>query len=88
MEQGSVRRHDQTNEEKVDDVEDSDTPYNLSRCFWDLLLWVFGFRGSQSSELGASIGEGGGDEDAAKAVEAIEESRVGCMPVLYHQLLC
>ena len=74
--QGTVLRYDQTNEEKVDNVEDSDTPYNLFRGRRNLLSWVFRFRSSQSGQLSASVGEGRGDEDGAEAVEAIEECGV------------
>ena len=83
--QGTVLRYDQTNEEKVDNVEDSDTPYDLLRGSGNLLSWVGRFGGSQSGQLSASIGEGRSDEDAAEAVEAIEECRVRWMPVSNHQ---
>lgn len=74
--QGTVLRDDQTNEEKVDNVEDGDTPYDLFRGPRDLSSWVGRFRSSQSGQLSASIGESRGDEDAAEAVEAIEESAI------------
>lgn len=74
--QGTVLRYDQTNEEKVDNVEDGDTPYDLLRGLRNLLLRVGRFRGSQSGQLSASIGEGRRDEDAAEAVEAVEECGV------------
>ena len=74
--QGTVLRYDQANEEKVDNVEDGDTPYDLLRGPRDLLSWVGRFRGSQSGQLSASIGEGRSDEDATEAVEAIEKCGV------------
>jgi hypothetical protein len=74
--QYTVLWYDQADKEKVHDVEDSDTPYDLVRGPGNLLSWVGGFRGSQSSQLRASIGEGRSDKDAAEAVEAIEECSV------------
>ena len=74
--QGTILRYDQTNEEKVDNVEDGDTPYDLVRGPGNLLSWVGRFRGSQSGQLSASIREGRSDEDAAEAMEAIEERGV------------
>ena len=74
--QRTVLRYDQTDKEKVDNVEDGDTPHDLSRGPGNLLFWVGRFRGSQSGQLSASIGEGRSDEDAAEAVEAIEECSV------------
>ena len=82
---GTVLRYDQTDEEKVDNVEDGDTPHDLLRGPGNLLFWVGRFRGSQSGQLSASIGEGRSDEDAAEAVEAIEECGVRRMPVSNHQ---
>jgi hypothetical protein len=83
--QGAVLRYNQTNEEKVDNVEDGDTPDDLLRGPRNLLLGVLGFRGSQPSQFGASVGERRSDEDAAEAVEAIEECFVRRMPVSIHQ---
>ena len=74
--QGAVLWYDQTNEKKVDDVEDGDTPYDLLRGPGNLFSWVGRFRGSQSCQLSASIGKGRSDENAAEAVEAIEECSV------------
>ena len=83
--QGTVRRYDQTDEEKVDNVEDGDAPHDLLRGPGNLLFGVGRFRGSQSGQLGASIGEGRSDENAAEAVEAIEECGVRVMPISNHQ---
>ena len=74
--QRTVLRYDQTDEEKVDNVEDGDTPHDLLRGPGNLLSRVGRFRGSQSGQLGANIGEGRSDEDAAEAVEAMEECGV------------
>lgn len=71
--QGTVLRYDQTNEEKVDNVEDGDTPYDLLRGPRNLLSWVGRFRSSQSGQLSAGVGKGRGDEDAAETVEAIKK---------------
>ena len=73
---GTVRRYDQTNEEKVDNVKDGDTPYDLLRGPGNLFFWVGRFRGRQPGQLRASIGEGRSDEDAAEAVEAVEKCSV------------
>ena len=73
---GTICRYDQTDEEKVDNVEDGDAPHDLSRGPGNLPFWVGRFRGSQSGQLSASISEGRSDEDAAEAVEAIEECGV------------
>lgn len=75
--QGAIGRDDQPNEEKVDNVEDGNTPYDLFRGPRDLLSWVGRLRSSQSCQLGASVGKCRGDEDTAEAMEAIEESGVG-----------
>ena len=74
--QDAIRGYDQANEEKVDNVEDKYTPHHLFRGSGDLLLWVGRFCGSQSGQLSASVGEGSGHEDAAEAMEAIEERSV------------
>ena len=79
--QRAVRRHDQADEQKVDSVEDEDTVDDLLRGFWDLFLWVDCFGRGQSGQLGASVGEGGGDEDAAKAVESVEEGGIRGVPI-------
>lgn len=71
--QRTVGRHDQPNEEEVDDVEDGDTPYDLFRGPRDLLFGVGRFRSGQSGQFSASVGERRSDEDAAEAVEAVEE---------------
>jgi hypothetical protein len=75
--QGAIGRDDQSNEEKVDNVEDGNTPYDLFRGPRDLLSWVGRLRSSQSCQLGASVGKCRGNEDTAEPVEAIEESGVG-----------
>lgn len=79
--QGTVCRYDEANEKKVDDVEDTDSPCDLIRGPRNLPLWIACFRSSQSCQLGASIGERCSDEDAAEAVEAIEERAVRFVPV-------
>lgn len=82
--QFAVLWDDQANEEKVDDVEDGDTPDDLLRGPGDLLSRIDGFRSSQSGQLSASIGEGRSHEDTAEAVKAVEECLVRCMPVSKH----
>ena len=84
--QGAVLWDDQTHKEKVDNVEDGDTPDDLFRGPRNLPSWVSRFRSSQSGQLGASVGERGGDKDAAEAVEAVEERVVRVMPVSKRQL--
>jgi hypothetical protein len=79
--QGTVCRYDESNKKKVDDVEDTDSPCDLIRGFGNLLLWIGCFRGSQSCQLGASVGERCSDEDTAEAVESIEECAVRIVPV-------
>lgn len=79
--QGTVCRHDESNKKKVDDVEDTDSPCDLVRGLRNLLPWIGSFRSSQSCQLGASVGERCSDEDAAEAVEAIEECAVRLVPV-------
>lgn len=79
--QGTVCRYDESNKKKVDDVEDTDSPCDLIRGLRDLLPWIGCFRSSQSGQLGASVGERRSDEDAAEAVEAIEECAVRIVPV-------
>jgi hypothetical protein len=71
--QGTIRRYDQANEEKVDNVEDRDTPYDLFRGLRNFLSWVGRFRSRQSGQFSTSVGKRRGDEDAAEAMEAIEE---------------
>lgn len=80
--QGTVCRYDETNKEKVEDVEDADTPRDLVRSPRDLLLWINRFRSSQPSELGAGVGERRSDEDAAETLKAIEECGIRVVPVL------
>lgn len=80
--QWAVCRHDQTNEQKVDSVEDQNTVDDLLRGLGDLLLWVDGFSCGQTGQLSASVGKCGGDENTAESVEAIEEGgAVRGMPV-------
>jgi len=79
--QRAVRRDDQTNQEQVDNVEDEDTPDDLLGGPGDLLGGVGSFGGSKTDELGTGVGEGGGDEDTAEAVEAVKEGGPGCVPV-------
>ena len=74
--QGTILRYDQPNEEKIDDIEDGDTPHHLFRGPWDLLSWICRFRSSQSGQLRASVGESRSDENAAETVEAIQECSV------------
>lgn len=47
--------YDQSDEEEVDDVEDSNTPDDLSGSPWDLLLRISSFGSSKSSELSSSV---------------------------------
>lgn len=79
--QGAVGWHDQTDEEEVDNVEDEDTPDDLLRGPWDLLDWVLGLGCGKTDELSAGVGERSSDENTTEAVEAIEEGRVGSVPI-------
>ena len=81
-EKGAVCRHDQADKKKVHDVEDADAPGDLLRSPRDLLLRVGRFRSSQSGQLGAGVCKRRGDEDAAEAMEAIEECAVRVVPVI------
>jgi hypothetical protein len=77
----AVRRHNQSDEEEVDDVEDEDTQGDLFRGPRDLLLGVLGLSGGQTDQLGSSVGESSGDEHSTEAVEAVEEGGVGVFPI-------
>ena len=79
--QWTICRYDQTNKEKIDDVENGDTPHDLLRSSWNFLLWVGGFRGSQSSQFSASVRESCSDEHAAETVEPVEECGVWGVPI-------
>jgi len=76
MVQRAVRRHDQANEEEVDDVENGETPDNLLGSSWDFPQGVGRLGSGQTSKLSASVGEGGRDENRAEALETVEE----CLP--------
>jgi len=77
----AVRRHNQSDKEEVDDVEDEDTQGDLFRGSRDLLLGVLGLGGGQADQLGSSVGEGGGNEHSTEAMEAVEEGGVGVFPI-------
>lgn len=66
----------QTHEEEVDDVEDSNTPDDLLGCSRYLLSRVVGFGRSKSSKLSPGIGERSCDEHGTEAVEAVQEGVV------------
>jgi hypothetical protein len=84
--QRAVRRHVQSDEEQVDDVEDEDTVDHLFRGLRDLLDRVLRLCCGKTDQFGTGVGEGGVDEDAAEAVEAIQEGGVRCVPVPSCQL--
>lgn len=71
--QWAVGRDDQADEEEVDNVEDEDTPDDLFAGARDLLCGVLGLSRGESDELCAGVGEGSSNEDAAEAVETVEE---------------
>ena len=53
----TVCGYNEADKEEVDDVEDADTPDNLSCCFGDLFSWVFCLSGCQASKFGSAKGE-------------------------------
>jgi hypothetical protein len=79
--QGAVLWYDQANKEKVDNVENSDTPNNLLGSFRNFPGGVGSLGSSQASELSSSVGERRSDENSAKAMEAIEERRPRRVPI-------
>lgn len=74
--------HNQPDKEKVDDVEDGDTPNNLLGSSWNFLCRIGSLGSSQSSELSSSIGERRRNKNSAKTVEAIEECFPRRVPIL------
>ena len=50
-------------QEKVEDVEESNSVHNLLRGTGNLLAWIVSLSSSQPSELGPVVGEGCRDED-------------------------
>lgn len=70
----------QSDEGEGDDVEEEDTPEDLFDGGGQRLARVCGFGGSKTDQLSTGEGEGGGDEHAAKTLEAVVES-TGVVPV-------
>lgn len=68
-----VRRHDQAQDEGVDNVEEEDAPEDLLGRFGQRLARVGGLGGGQADELGPAESEGCRHEDGAEAVEAVAE---------------
>lgn len=77
---GTVCWYNETNEQKVDAVENKNTEDDLLRGFWDLFLGVLRLGSGQTGQFGTGIGKGCSDKNTAEAMESVEESRVGCVP--------
>jgi hypothetical protein len=84
--QRAVRRYVQSDEEQVHDVEDEDTEDDLFRGLRDLLDGVLRLCCGETDQFGTGVSERGVDEDAAEAVEAVQEGGVRCVPVSSCQL--
>jgi hypothetical protein len=54
---GAVFRYNEADQEEVDDVEDTDTPNDLSRGSGDFSLRVCGLGSGQTSKFSSSEGE-------------------------------
>ena len=70
-----VDGYNEANQGKVDYVEDDDSVDDLLRGFGDLFPGVGCLSCSQTSKLGAGVCECRVDENAAEAMEAVEEAR-------------
>lgn len=53
----TVFRYNEADEEKIDDIEDTNAPDDLPRGFGDLFLRVFGLGSSQTSKFGSAEGK-------------------------------
>ena len=76
-----VGRHDQTEDEQVDDVEEGNAPEHLLGGEGNSLAGVRGLSGRETDKLGTTEGKGSDDEDTSEAIEAVLE-RTGVVPVL------
>jgi len=79
--QRTIRWYNQTNEEKVDDIENGDTVNNLVGSFWNFPCWIGSFSSSESSKLSSSISESSGNENGAETVESIKECMLRSVPI-------
>lgn len=66
--------NEETGDRERDHVEEQDAPEDLLDGFGELDARVSGLGCCETDELGAGEGEGGGDEDAAQALEAVVKS--------------
>jgi len=69
-----VRANEKTNEGKTKDVEQGDTPENLSDGTRERLQRVGSLGSSQTDQLGSGERESSSDEDGAETLEAVVES--------------
>lgn len=68
-----VRLDKETDKEKTQDVEESDTPENLTDGTGERLERVLGLSSGQTDQLSSREGEGSGDKDGAETLEAVAE---------------
>lgn len=71
---------DQSNEEEVDDVEDTDTPDDLFGSLGHFLAWVLSLGSGKTSQFSATERERCSDKNCAETVKAVEEARPWCVP--------
>lgn len=80
-----VRSDDEPKNEKIDDVEEEDSPKDLLGGTGNRLPRVGGLGSSKTDQLSAAKSEGSGDKDGAEAVEAVSKG-AGVVPVLGAQV--
>lgn len=74
-----IRADEKTNKGEADDIEEGDTPEDLSDSTGQVLEGILGLGRSKTNQLGSAEGKGGRDEDGAETLEAIAE-RSGVIP--------
>lgn len=72
---------DQAKEEEGDNVEEGNSPEDLSGSLREGLVGLSGFGSGQADHLSTTESEGGDDEDRAEALESVVE-RTGILPVV------
>jgi hypothetical protein len=75
-----IRTENGSNDEEVDDVEESNTPKDLLGSSGDRLSGVSSLSGGEANHFSTTKGKGGNGEDSAEALEVGESTRV--VPVL------
>lgn len=63
--------HDQSNEEEVDQVEDTDSPHDLSCGSGDLFARVVCFGGSKAGKLSSTVSKRCRDKNGTESMEAV-----------------